>query len=73
LTVYLWQCFIPFLTVFFSKQVNKYLIHGIKPGDSKNTAPDDVRDAPHTEAGNVPEGETPIVDLYTYYNVSYPF
>ena len=44
------------------KQVNKYLIHGIKPGDSKNTAPDDVRDAPHTEAGNVPEGETPLVD-----------
>ena len=44
------------------KQVNKYLIHGIKPGDSKNTAPDDVRDAPHTESGNVPEGETPTID-----------
>ncbi|CAC5411644.1 ATE1 [Mytilus coruscus] len=45
------------------KQVNKYLIHGIKPGEVKGQDQDVARDAPHSEAGNVPEGETPTVDI----------
>ncbi|CAG2219002.1 ATE1 [Mytilus edulis] len=44
------------------KQVNKYLIHGIKPGEVKGQDQDGARDAPHLEAGNVPEGETPTVE-----------
>lgn len=44
------------------KQVNKYLIHGIKPGESKDADHHGARDAPHSESGNAPTGETPKVD-----------
>lgn len=44
------------------KHVNSYLIHGVKPGGSKDSVHDVPRDASYSEAGHVPSGETPCVD-----------